>query len=183
MDTCLVSDAGDEGLDVELCGTALLAGCIGTLETAASLPQRSPLTQRGVLDIIKVVHQVLTRLCSGETQGRWVDEATSTVLTSCPVAVSGVGCDAVAYRAGLVLVPLPVLFLALGVGSGLETGVRPHPGVEGEEALQEETHGPCGQHGQQHKLTRQLQAHEQECHMCTVKPPPTLNHAVHSIAQ
>lgn len=60
--TCLVGDAGDEGLDVELCGAALLAGCIGTLEAASSLPQCSPLTQCGVLDVIKVVLQSFTCL-------------------------------------------------------------------------------------------------------------------------
>ena len=74
-DSHLVSNASDEGLDVELCGAALLAGGIGTLEAAASLPQSPPLTQGGVLDVIKVVLQAFTHLCSGRggVKGRLTD--------------------------------------------------------------------------------------------------------------
>lgn len=48
-----------------------------------------------------------------------------------------------AYRARLVLVPLPVLLLRLSADCGLETGMHPHPGVEGEEVLQWGHTGPC----------------------------------------
>ena len=50
----LVADAGDEGLDVQLCGARLLAGSVRTLEAATGLSERRPLTQGGVLDVVKV---------------------------------------------------------------------------------------------------------------------------------
>ena len=56
----LGSDAGDEGLDVDLGGTALLAGGVGALETPVGLTQGPALTQGGVFDVIEIVGQVLT---------------------------------------------------------------------------------------------------------------------------
>ena len=61
-DAYLVSNTGNEGLDVELCGAALLARSICTLEAASSLLQRSTLTQCGVLDIVKVTFQAFACL-------------------------------------------------------------------------------------------------------------------------
>ena len=67
-----------------------------------------------------------------------------------------------AYRAGLVLVPLPVLLLFLCAGGGLETGVCLQTGVEGQEVLQpevQETHSSmCGStlSGQVHCTTLQV---------------------------
>lgn len=58
----LVGNGGDEGLDVKLCGAALLTGGVGTLETAAGFLQRSPLAQSGVLDVIKIVLLASTAL-------------------------------------------------------------------------------------------------------------------------
>ena len=53
----LVRDGGDEALDVQLGGAALLAGRVGTLEAPRRLPERRPLAQRRVLDVIKVPFQ------------------------------------------------------------------------------------------------------------------------------
>ena len=58
----LVRNTGDEGLDIELCGTALLAGGVGTLEASCSFSQSCPLTQGRVLDVIKVMLLTCTSL-------------------------------------------------------------------------------------------------------------------------
>ena len=63
--THLVRDAGDEVLDVELSGTALLTGGVGTLETSGGLFEGSSLTQGGVLDVLKVMLLWSTRLWRG----------------------------------------------------------------------------------------------------------------------
>ena len=67
--TYLVRDAGDEVLDVELCGTALLTGGVGTLETPGSLLEGSSLTQGGVLDVLKVMLLRGTRLWRQKGEG------------------------------------------------------------------------------------------------------------------
>ena len=53
----LGGDAADEALDVELRGAGLLAGRVGALEAAASLPQGGPLAQRRVLYVVKVLEE------------------------------------------------------------------------------------------------------------------------------
>ena len=58
----LIADAGDEGLDVQLRRTGLLAGSVCTLEAATGLPQSRSLTERGVLNVIKVVALTNTSL-------------------------------------------------------------------------------------------------------------------------
>ena len=63
-DRHLVADAGYEGLDVQLCWTALLAGSVSTLQTPGRLPESSSLTQRRVLDVIKI----LLLACAGLQQ-------------------------------------------------------------------------------------------------------------------
>ena len=60
----LVGNTGDEGLDIELCGTALLAGGVGTLEASCSFSQSCPLTQGRVLDVIKVMLLTCTSLAT-----------------------------------------------------------------------------------------------------------------------
>ena len=57
-----VSNAGDKVLDIKLGGTTLLAGGVGTLETASGLSESTTLTQRSVLDVIKVVNLARTSL-------------------------------------------------------------------------------------------------------------------------
>ena len=58
----LVRNAGDEGLDIKLRGTTLLAGGISTLEASCSFSQSCPLTQGRVLDVIKVMLLTCTSL-------------------------------------------------------------------------------------------------------------------------
>ena len=58
----LVGDAGNECLDVKLGGATLLAGGVSTFEAPHGLPQGCPLTQSGVLDVIKVVFLTHTAL-------------------------------------------------------------------------------------------------------------------------
>ena len=57
-DPYLVSNAGDEGLDVQLGGAALLTGGVGTLQAAGCLLQGCPLAQSGVLDVLKVLLEI-----------------------------------------------------------------------------------------------------------------------------
>lgn len=57
-DPYLVSNAGDEGLDVQLGGAALLTGSVGTLQAAECLLQGCPLAQSGVLDVLKVLLEI-----------------------------------------------------------------------------------------------------------------------------
>ena len=54
-DRHLVANAGYEGLDVQLCWTALLAGSVSTLQTPGRLPESGSLTQCRVLDVIKIL--------------------------------------------------------------------------------------------------------------------------------
>lgn len=54
----LVSYAGDESLDVQLGGAALLAGGVGTLQATERLLQRCSLTQCGVFDVFKVLLKI-----------------------------------------------------------------------------------------------------------------------------
>ena len=65
--TNFVGNAGDKGLDVQLCGTALLTGSISTFETAGGLTQGCPLAQCGVLDVVKV--SLLAGTCLGREEG------------------------------------------------------------------------------------------------------------------
>ena len=51
----LGGDGADELLDVQLGGAALLARRVGTLEAAVGLAQRRTLTQRRMLDVVKVL--------------------------------------------------------------------------------------------------------------------------------
>ena len=65
-----VANAGDEGLDVQLRRARLLTRSICTLEAARGLPQSGPLTQSGVLDIIKVALFTGAGLRRGRGWGR-----------------------------------------------------------------------------------------------------------------
>ena len=53
--TYLVGNRGDESLDIQLGGTALLTRGISTLQTTSGFSQSSSFTQSGVLDIAEVV--------------------------------------------------------------------------------------------------------------------------------
>ena len=57
-----VGNAGDKVLDIELGGTALLAGGVGTFETSSGLSESTTLTQSSVLDVIKVMNLARTSL-------------------------------------------------------------------------------------------------------------------------
>ena len=54
-DRHLIANAGYKGLDVQLRWTTLLTGSVSTLQTPGRLPESGSLTQRRVLDVIKVL--------------------------------------------------------------------------------------------------------------------------------
>ena len=50
-----VCNAGDEGLDIQLCGTALLTGSVGTLQAPGGLAKCCPFTESCMFNVIKVL--------------------------------------------------------------------------------------------------------------------------------
>ena len=64
----LGGDGTDEGLDVELRGAGLLAGRVGALQAPVGLPQRGALAQRSVLDVVKVLVELV--VASGKNEER-----------------------------------------------------------------------------------------------------------------
>ena len=68
----LGGDGADEGLDVELRGAGLLAGRVRALQAPVGLPQRGALAQRRVLDVVKVLVELI--VTSGKDEEKIVDK-------------------------------------------------------------------------------------------------------------